>query len=80
MQEIKSTVRNFIEKRINTDSFSDDCNIFQLGFVNSLFAMQLVNFIEESFSMVVNDEDLNVNNFSSITNITALVMKYKGVL
>ena len=43
-----------------------DENIFEAGFVDSSFAMQLIAFIEEQFGLQVPDEDLDLENFSSI--------------
>lgn len=77
MQDIKNSIRNFITKHVNTDNFSDCSNIFQLGFINSLFAMQLVNFIEEKFCMTVQNEDLNIENFNCVESIAMLVIRYQ---
>ena len=51
-------------------NFTNEDNIFQLGFVNSLFAMKLVAFIESEFDIEIDNNDLNITNFSSINNIT----------
>ena len=44
--EIKEKIRGFIEENLvvfeDEATFSDDDNIFELGFVNSLFAMRMV--------------------------------------
>jgi methoxymalonate biosynthesis acyl carrier protein len=57
----------------------DDDNIFLKGFVNSLFAMKLLNFIESEFGIKVDDEDIEIKNFNSINNIMILVKKKKDV-
>lgn len=48
-------------------------NIFQLGFVNSLFAIQLVLFVEKEFGISVEDGDLEAANFMSINAISRFV-------
>lgn len=55
--------------------FKDDDNIFELGFVDSLFALELVSFVEKEFGIEVNDEDLNLSNFSSVSAIDALLRR-----
>jgi len=55
----------------------DDDNIFDLGFVDSPFAIQLVCFIEEEFKIKVGDDDLNIDNFTSVNRITEFVRKKK---
>jgi acyl carrier protein len=54
-------------------NLKDDDNIFELGFVDSSFAMQLVIFIEENFDVVITDADLEIANFSSIDRMRDLI-------
>ncbi len=51
----------------------DSDDIFALGFVNSLFAMQLVTFIESRFGVTIEDEDLDIDNFRSVNALADLV-------
>ena len=51
----------------------DGDDIFALGYVNSLFAMRLVMFVEKEFQMTVTDEDLQIDNFRSVDAIVGLV-------
>jgi methoxymalonate biosynthesis acyl carrier protein len=44
--ELKESVRNFLTKHINVE-FEDSDNFFEKRYVNSLFAMQLVNYLEQ---------------------------------
>lgn len=50
-----------------------DEDIFALGFVNSLFAMQLVLFVENEFGLVVENEDLDIDNFRTVSAIARLI-------
>lgn len=71
--EIKTCTRAFLGKFFKAIEVQDDDDIFAMGFVNSLFAMQLVLFIEKEFGMSVEDEDLNIDNFRTINTITELI-------
>lgn len=71
---IKSQTREFIGKFFPSQDLRDGDDIFALGFVNSLFAMQLVMFVEQTFNMTVEDDDLNIDNFRSIDAICNLVL------
>lgn len=73
MDNIKANIRNFLSKYITNYDLKDDEDIFSLGFVNSLFAMQLVMFIEKEFKLTVDNEDLDLKNFRSIKSIAELV-------
>lgn len=73
MENIKESTRNFLAKNFKNYDLKDDEDIFSLGFVNSLFAMQLVMFIEKEFKVTVDNEDLDLKNFKSINSIAELV-------
>ena len=75
--ELNNKIREFINKNLqafeNEAQFSDSDNIFALGFVNSLFAMKLVAFVEATFTITVEDTDLNLDNFNSVDNIAKFI-------
>lgn len=75
MEENKSKIREFISPFLRPHNLSDDEDIFALGFVNSLFAMQLVAFVEQTFGITIEDSDLDLNNFRSITALDNLVRR-----
>ena len=71
--ETKIKIRQFLAKYFRDHELADDEDIFALGFVNSLLAMQLVQFVEKEFGVVVADDDLDIDNFRSVDKIAALV-------
>lgn len=71
--EIKDRVKTFLGNYIKTQNLPDDKDLFTEGLLNSLFAMQLVLFVEKSFNIRVENEDLGLKNFNSINAITNLV-------
>jgi acyl carrier protein len=75
MDEIKVKVRKFLERFFRKKELKDDDDIFELGFVNSLFAMQLVMYLEKEFSVTLNNKELDLKNFSSINAIAGLINK-----
>ena len=62
----------------NEAEFEDGDNIFQMGFVNSLFAMKLLNYVESEFGVVVDNDEMEIENFSSVDNIVNFIQKKKG--
>jgi len=68
---IKPRLREFCSLR--APGLSDEDDIFEVGGVNSLFAIELLTFVEESFSIALEDEDLERKNFSSINAMAVLV-------
>jgi acyl carrier protein len=73
--EVRQKVRDFLLKYVKDDELEDDDNIFELGYVNSLFAMQLVLFVEKDFGIAVGRDDLDFRNFNSVDAIVALIGK-----
>ena len=69
----RERIRAFIMQSFKDRAIGDDDDIFNVGFVNSLFAMQLVRFIEGEFRIAVENEDLDIDNFRTINFITRLV-------
>ncbi len=76
---MKENIREFIGDNMviydDDVTFTDADNIFELGFVDSMFALKLVTFIETEFGIKVGNEDLNLANFSSVDNIVNFVNK-----
>ncbi len=70
---LKGEVRGFLETYISDGEFTDEDDIFELGLVNSLMAMQLVLFLEKQYGLKLAGDDLDFANFRSVVRITALV-------
>ncbi|MGQ0841545.1 acyl carrier protein [Actinokineospora sp.] len=72
-EKTATEIRDFITGRYPQVQFSDDENIFALGFINSLFAMELVMFIEKTFVITISNSDLQMDNFRTVNAMAALV-------
>ncbi|HET8844788.1 MAG TPA: phosphopantetheine-binding protein [Ktedonobacteraceae bacterium] len=73
MESIRSKTQAFIARFFQNVEIKDSDDIFALGFVNSLFAMQLVLFVETEFGITVENDDLDISNFKSVDAIVQLV-------
>jgi acyl carrier protein len=71
--ENKTKIYDFLSSVFRYDDLKEDDNIFAMGFVNSMFAMELVAFVEKTFEIKVENEDLDLENFKSINAIAGLV-------
>ena len=74
-KHVKESVRNFINSSINIDALGDDENLFETGIVNSLFAVQLMTFVERTFSIEIGMDDLDIENFKSVSATTTFVLR-----
>ena len=78
--EIKKQISEFILGRFPQAEISDSDDIFALGVVNSLFAMELVMFIEKTFAVTVPNTELQIDNFRTAKSMTALVERLRSGL
>jgi methoxymalonate biosynthesis acyl carrier protein len=74
-QEIRRVVKDYIGEFVNLDNLNDEINIFEAGLVNSLFAIELMTFLEKSFDIKVGMDDLDMSYFESIHAITEFVSR-----
>lgn len=77
-KKVRETVTNFLLSSINIANLNDDDNLFESGIANSLFAVQLMTFLEKIFVMEIGMDDLDIENFRSVNATTAFVMRKKG--
>ncbi len=71
--DIHQEIRGFVEARMPGLELADDEDIFSLSFVNSLFAMELVLFIEKTFGLQIPNEEIDMNNFRTVGAMVGLV-------
>lgn len=63
------TIKEFVAKHLNGLEFTDDQDLIASGLVNSLFAVQIVMFVENTLGVPVVGDDLDIQNFCSVTRI-----------
>ncbi len=76
--QIKVMVRDFINSSVNIGGLGDEDNLFDSGLLNSLFAVQLMTFIERKFGIEIGMDDLDIKNFKSIAATAAFVVRKSG--
>lgn len=73
MSPHSSTIKQFLVKFIPDHDLALDDDIFAMGFVSSLFAMELVMFVEKEFQIRLDNQELDLDNFRTVERMTALV-------
>lgn len=76
--EVKTKIKDFLSRFFRGHELKDDEDIFSLGFVNSLFAMQLVLFLEDEFNISVENNELEPDTFRTINQMMQLVENKAG--
>ncbi len=80
---MKDKIRTFIVENFlfgQDEGLNDDSSFLDGGIIDSTAILELVNFLEEQFSIKVDDEELVPENLDSISNVVAyLERKVKQV-
>lgn len=66
-------IRRFLAGHLNGHEIGDDTDIFATGYVNSLFAVQLVMWIERTYGCTLSGADLVFENVNTVNHIAAFV-------
>jgi len=78
MSDTRSRVRAFIVENFlfgDEDGVKDDTSFLDEGIIDSTGVLELVSFLEEEFSIRVEDEELVPENLGSINNVVAYLTK-----
>jgi acyl carrier protein len=70
---IRDKTRGFLAKSKNIVSLGDGDDLFEKGFVNSLFALQLIMFLEKEFKIKIPAKSISEDNFRSVGAIVGTV-------
>ena len=73
MNDIKVSLRGFLANLCDTDKLGDNDDIFAGGFVNSLYLVQMLAFIQSEFNIELDEDDYDMNNFRSIAAAASFV-------
>ncbi|MEN3615164.1 acyl carrier protein [Plantactinospora sp. ZYX-F-223] len=73
--DANARIRRFVQPHFGGYEIADEDDLFALGFVNSLFAMQLVLFVEKEFGLTLGSDDLDFKNFRSVAAMSRLVVR-----
>jgi acyl carrier protein len=75
-KDLSSAIRNFIVRQFpiaRKTSLGDDVALLTSGIVDSLGMLDLVRFLEQSFTIHVDDEELTPENFATIGSLASFV-------
>jgi acyl carrier protein len=80
--DLKSKIRRFIVDNFlfgsEEEPFGDDDSFLGKGLIDSTGVLELIQHIEENFSIKVEDDELVPENLDSLTNVTAFIMRKRG--
>jgi acyl carrier protein len=84
INDVPGTVRGFIFERFpaasSEMSIGDTTSFLESGLIDSMGVLELIDFLEERFQIVVEDSDLIPENLDSIHNICTYLESKKNKL
>ena len=76
---MREKIKYYLKQKIGTEcNLNDNEDIFEQGMVNSMFALQLIMYLEKEFNIKIDNEDLVLSNFNTIDNIHEFVLFKQG--
>ncbi|WP_158891529.1 acyl carrier protein [Amycolatopsis anabasis] len=75
-EAIQASLLSLLEARTKT-SLTTDQELFASGLVSSMFAMELVVHMEQTFGVAIVGPDLKLDNFRTVEKMTALVLRLR---
>lgn len=76
---MRERILRFFREKKKIDSVGYDTDLFESGVVNSLFALEIVLFLEREFHIRLSRRQINEENFRTIGKMAELVEKMGGV-
>jgi acyl carrier protein len=79
--DVAARVRAFLVESFllgDDDGFADDESLLDAGIVDSTGVMEVVTFLEETFSITIDDEELIADNLDSVDRLAAFVQRKRG--
>ncbi len=81
IQEVMLELRNYIREQFKIPEkdpdFNDDVHLFNYGYVDSFGAVDLIAFVETTFSINISESDLVAYPLNTIREISDFVVKRK---
>jgi acyl carrier protein len=77
--QLKSEIRQFIVDNFlygqDDDTLDDEVSFLGKGIIDSTGILELVSFIEEKYSISIDDEELIPDNFDSLNKLSTFVSR-----
>lgn len=72
---LKQYIITDILHELKPDFLEDDAVLIEGGYIDSMNLIQLVKFMEERFSITVEDDELDIENFQTVNVLTNFVSR-----
>ena len=77
-EEVRSYILSVHLPGENPDMLSNEDDLLDMGILDSMAIMQLVDYLEKHYGITVPTEEIDPANFESINALTAFIDKMRG--
>ena len=74
--DYENIIMDFFVQKGRADGIDVNTNLFAGGYVDSMFALEIIVYLEDTFKIRINNKDITEENFSTISNISRVVSAY----
>jgi acyl carrier protein len=75
--ETEAQIRQYVAQNLlfsdNGFEYDDDDSFLQEGIIDSVGVLELVLFVEETFGVTVDDQEITPDNFDSVTKLASYI-------
>ena len=75
----KEKIFEFFKAKGVSENLDFETDLFKGGFIDSLFAFEVVVFLEETFGVHLDNKDITEENFRTITSMASMIDRIRGV-
>ena len=72
-EKIRTFIANYFLKGDKSKTFDDDASFLEEGIIDSVGVLELIAFLEETFTFRVEDEEIIPENLDSINKLIAYI-------
>jgi methoxymalonate biosynthesis acyl carrier protein len=77
-EEVRSYILSVHLPGENPDMLSNDDDLLDMGILDSMAIMQLVDHLEKQYGITISTEEIDPANFESINALVAFIDKQRG--
>ena len=75
---VRETITGYIEDVADERIVDPSINLFESGLLTSLDVLSLVAFIEETFSLEISGDDIDMDSFGTVDGLVATITGLEG--
>lgn len=78
--DIRKKLRNFVKETflVGDEELNDSESFMQTGIIDSTGVLELASYIEQEFTITIEDDEMTPSNLDSIDNLVGFLTKKSG--